>query len=58
MWKLLGFNDLRALNLVAASDSIDDLHAFNHLTEDRVAAIEMRLKRVCDEELTAAGVFA
>jgi hypothetical protein len=34
------FYDLNALDLVAASDSIDYVHAFDHLSEDRVAAIE------------------
>ena len=32
-------DDLNALDFVAASDSIDNVHAFRHLAEDCVTAI-------------------
>lgn len=38
------FDDLDAVHFVATSDSVDDVHSFNHLAEDRIAAIQMRLR--------------
>ena len=42
---------------VAALGLVDDrVHPVEHTAEDRVAAVEVRLRRVGDEELRAAGV--
>src|SRR5437868_150732 len=43
---------------VAAGDAIHCLHALRDATEDGVAAVEVRLWRVRNEPLRAAGVFA
>ena len=39
------------LDQVERLDAIDDVHAVHHVAEHRVARIEMRLRRVRDEEL-------
>src|SRR2546423_7932438 len=43
---------------VAARDAVNHVHAFDHSTEDRVAAVEVWLRRVRDEPLRAARVLA
>ena len=43
---------------VVLLDVVDHVHALAHLTEHRVHLVEMRLGRVADEELAAAGVLA
>src|SRR6476646_1447159 len=43
---------------VVLLDVVDDVHPLTDLPEHRVNPIEMRLRRVADEELAAAGVFA
>src|SRR5687767_32042 len=50
--------DANRLDLVVASDGVDDVHPLGDLTEDRVDAVEMSLRRMADEELTPARVFA
>src|SRR4051812_22083694 len=54
-------DDLWLERLVArVTRSVDDLedggHPFHHLTEDAVAAVEVRLRGHRDEELAAVGV--
>src|SRR5438132_9226423 len=45
------------INAVAALGLIDDAtHPFVCAREDRIATVEMRLRRVRDEELRAAGI--
>jgi len=39
-------------------DPIHHVHALRHLSEDRVLAVEMPLRRVTDEKLAPAGVLA
>src|SRR5262245_16382522 len=43
---------------VAARDAVDDLHSGDDLPEDGVTAVQMRLRRMRDEKLAAAGVLA
>src|SRR5262245_43798209 len=43
---------------VAARDAINDLHSADDPPEDGVAAAQMRLRRVRDEKLAAAGILA
>src|SRR5262249_39610179 len=43
---------------VAARDVVDDFHSADDLPENGIAAIQMRLRRVRDEKLAAAGVLA
>src|SRR5262245_29890334 len=43
---------------VAARDAINDLHSADDPPEDGVAAVQMRLRRVRDEKLAAAGILA
>src|SRR5262245_53334539 len=52
------FGDLHSKNHIAARDAIDDFHSTRDLPENGVAAIQMRLRRVSDEKLAAAGVLA
>src|SRR6202035_111235 len=53
---LLHLDDV--LDPVARLDAVEHLLAGDHLPEDRVAAVEMRLGREGEEELAAAGVRA
>lgn len=39
------------LNVVAASDGVDDVLAFGYFTEDCVFSVEVRSRAVGDEEL-------
>lgn len=55
---LLWLKNLNALDAISAREAIDDVHAFGDLSENRVAAIEMRLRPMGDENLAAARVFA
>src|SRR3972149_2113719 len=41
---------------IALSNCIDDILAADYLTENRMLAVEVRLRRVRDEELTAIGI--
>ena len=50
--------DRDPLDHVARPDPVDDVHAGHHLAEERVAPVEVRLRRERDEELAAAGVLA
>src|SRR5512140_1406320 len=50
--------DLDALDRVARLDPIDDVHPRDHRAEQRVGAVELRLRRERDEELAAPGVLA
>src|SRR5207302_2858046 len=51
--------DYDRLHLVAALRLIDHRgHPLGHPAENRVAAVEVRLRRMGDEELRAAGVRA
>src|SRR5689334_13857785 len=43
---------------IALGDRIDHIHALDHLTEDRVLAVQPRSRDVGDEKLTAVGVWA
>src|SRR5829696_7150299 len=43
---------------VAAHDAVDDVHPLDDAAEDRVAAVEVRLRRVRDEPLRPARVLA
>lgn len=43
-------------NTISLDDAIEDVFASQKCSEHRVTAIEMRLRRVCDEELAAAGI--
>src|SRR5215475_5192622 len=43
---------------IAARDAIDDRQSADDLPEDGVAAVQMRLRRMRDEKLAAAGVLA
>src|SRR5262245_57939528 len=52
------FKNLYFSDEIAARDSIDDLHPAQDLPEDSVPAVQMRLRRMSDEELAATGVFA
>src|SRR5207253_878113 len=52
------FRYRNAQNSVAARYLVNDVHAFAHAPEDCVAAVQMRLRRVCDEPLRAACVLA
>src|SRR5688500_19186391 len=45
-----------AIDGVPLLQAIDDIHPRHHLAEHRIAAIEMRLRCVRDEELAAACV--
>src|SRR5690606_9969470 len=47
---------LHSRDRVFLHDAIDDVHSGDDASEYRIAAIEMRLWRVCNEELTAARV--
>src|SRR5437667_7115296 len=50
--------DYDRLHLVAALRLIDHRgHPLSHPAENRVAAVEMRLRRMGDEELRAAGIW-
>src|SRR5438034_8201839 len=49
--------DLDALDEVAGPDLVHDLHALGHPPEQRVAAVEMGLRRMGDEELAAPRVL-
>jgi hypothetical protein len=56
---VFSFNNLHAQNFIAAHEIIYDFHIrFVHAPENRVAAVEMRLRRMRDEPLRAARVFA
>src|SRR5215216_3111715 len=57
-WPSLRLDDFDSLYTVVASYAVDYVHPFDYLTEDRVTAIEVRLRRVSDEELAAAHVLA
>src|SRR4029077_3503953 len=46
------------LHRLAALDLVDILHAFGHLTPDRVLAVEKRRVGKADEELAVAGIGA
>src|SRR3954454_14509234 len=50
--------DYHTLNHVAAHDLVDDVHSHHHASKHRVAAVKMRLRRVCHKPLRAARVFA
>src|SRR5574341_2309066 len=43
------------IHLVVRTDRGDHVHSLGDLAEDRVHAVEMRLRRVADEELAASG---
>src|SRR5262249_13127627 len=47
-----------ALHDVASSNGVEHLEPGDDLAEDRVLAIEVRLRRVADEKLRPAGVLA
>src|SRR5215813_9909134 len=55
---LSALENLHPPDHVAARDAIDDLHSDDDLPEDSVTAVQMRLRRVRDEKLAAAGVLA
>src|SRR5262249_10518510 len=55
---LFALGNLHSQNQVAARDAIDYFHTVDDLPEDGVAAVQMRLWRMRDEELAAAGVLA
>jgi hypothetical protein len=46
---LFRLNDFNALDAVSASYSIHHIHCFNNLSKDRVAPVEMWLRRMSDE---------
>src|SRR3982751_1576636 len=48
--------DADANNAVSLNDAVEHGLTRRHLAEDGVAAVEMRLRRMGDEELAAAGV--
>src|ERR1041384_7760755 len=58
LWFILSFVNDDSANHIAPGYVIDDIHATNHPTENRVAAIEVRLRRMRHEPLRAAGVLA
>src|SRR6266436_494388 len=45
-------------NHVAARNVIDCLHSRNNIAENSVTAVKMRLRRMRDEPLRAAGIFS
>src|SRR5215475_5493727 len=55
---LLIFGDFHVQDHVSARDAIDDIHSGDDLSEDGIAAVQVRLWRVRDEKLAAAGVLA
>src|SRR5258708_2080199 len=55
---LLRLDYFNTLDPVPSSNAIDYVHAFDDLPEHRVTTVEMWLRRVGYEKLTAAGVFA
>src|SRR3954467_13757699 len=57
-WEPRSFLDPHLCHAVSALDRVHHLHPLGHLTEDGVLAIQVRLTRVADEELRAAGVLA
>src|SRR5262245_204487 len=58
MTALSAFDNLHSHDDIVARDAIDDIHSGDDLPEDGVAAVQMRLRRVRDEKLAAAGVLA
>lgn len=52
------FMDFNPFDGVAARDSVNDFQAFGDLAEHGIPAIQMRLRRMRDEKLAAARVFA
>ncbi len=55
--RILLLDDLQVEDVLRL-DLVDDLHTVDHPAEDRVPTIEMRLCRMADEPLAAAGVLA
>src|ERR1041384_6357570 len=53
-----GASAVNTANAVALGDLVQYAHVARHASEHRVGAVEMRLRRMGDEELTAAGVGA
>src|SRR5690606_21886908 len=53
-----GLLDPNTLHHIALLDRQHHIHPLGHLAEDGVDPVEMRLRRVGDEELAAAGVLA
>src|SRR3989454_10212833 len=49
-------DDRHRLHPIARLDAIDVIHAGDHLTEDRVVAVEVGLRPIGDVELAAGGV--
>ena len=49
--------DPHAPHHIPRHEPIDDVHPVHHVAEHRVARVEVRLRRVRDEELAAAGVL-
>src|SRR4030095_6098189 len=46
--------DLHREHVVTLHDLLDDVHTLHHPSEDGVAPVEVRLRRVVDEHLSAA----
>ena len=53
-----GLSDGYRFNDVAANDGVDHFHSGDDLAKNGVTAVEMRLRRMCDEPLRAASVFS
>src|SRR5436190_12967479 len=56
--KSLQLRDADRRDFVVAFDGVDDVHALGDLPEHGVHAVQVPLRRVADEELTAARVLA
>src|ERR1041385_6478 len=58
LWLNLPLINDNSHNVIAAGNLIHDVHAANDSSENGVTSVEMRLRRMSDEPLRAASVFA
>ena len=56
--QLPALNDNDPLDQISARDAVNDIHPARDLAEDCVTAVQMRLRRMGNEKLAAAGVLA
>src|SRR3990172_9004747 len=57
MWGWLGQN-FHVGNLAADLAAVQEIHAVNHLPENGIVTVQMRLARQCNKKLGASGIFA